>query len=119
MLHQFCSNLQTMITRLIGQHNDLTASLEALEKHLESDVSWSSANRVELALIDFYDDITLLTEWQRRLAEINRLPKHLKEFYEEHTGEADSSKLRALLVRLVSDLQWFRESKRVVRFNES
>jgi hypothetical protein len=74
---------------------------------------------VELALVDYYDGVTLLTEWRRRQADVVSLPSHLSVFYKEQQQETDVSALRVLMSRLVTDLQWVVESKRVVRFNES
>jgi hypothetical protein len=74
---------------------------------------------VELALVDYYDGVTLLTEWRRRQADVVSVPRHLSVFYKEQQQETDVSVLRVLMSRLVPDLQWVVESKRVVRFNES
>ncbi|MFT5116489.1 MAG: hypothetical protein ACI9NY_000008 [Kiritimatiellia bacterium] len=119
LLNQFYHNLQANIRRLTDKENAPTESLAELEACLQGELSWSTANRVELALVDFYDDISLQTEWQRRLAEVGRLPQNLMDFYAEQAEETDKAVLRALLARLVADLQWAVESKRVIRFNEN
>lgn len=118
MLSQFCHTLQAKITRLKNNDASLSESLASLESLLTSQLSWSDANRIELALVDFYDETTLITEWQRQLADVQRLPAHLADFYMAQATEGNSQTLRALLSRLVSDLQWAKESKRVIRFNE-
>lgn len=119
LLNQFYQNLRAIIHRLADKNSAVSESLSELENVLDSDLSWSTANRVELALVDFYDEVSLLTEWRRRLAEINSLPTHLSAFYKEQIQETNITVLRSLLSRLVGDLQWVTESKRVVRFNEA
>jgi hypothetical protein len=119
MLNQYCHNLQAVIGRLSAKDNAPLEALSTLEKSLHGELSWAVAHRVELALVDYYDDITLVTEWHRRLAEIDSLSPRLMAFYTEQAAETDKAVLRSLLGRLVVDLQWIVESNRVIRFNES
>lgn len=123
LLNQFYSVLKETVQHVsTNLSNDQPASSEALDQlssDLESEFSWSMANRIELALIDLYDDTDVRTEWQRRLAEVHRLPQHLHTFYQEHSAEQDLQTLRSLLRRLLADLQWQTESRRVARFNVS
>jgi len=119
LLNQFCQNLRAVIHRLIEKDDALQEPLNRLDSELDTGFSWATANRVELALVDYYDGVTLLTEWRRRQADVVSLPSHLSVFYKEQQQETDVSALRVLMSRLVTDLQWVVESKRVVRFNES
>ena len=118
MLNQFSNNLQANIQRLSTQPDASTDVLNQLDQQLNEALSWSSVNQVELALVDHYDDTTLITEWRRRLAEIHVLPEHLNTFYQSQANETKIDTLRTLLSRLIVDLQWLSESKRVIRFNE-
>jgi hypothetical protein len=111
--------LRAVIHRLIEKDDALQELLNLLDSELDTCFSWATANRVELALVDYYDGVTLLTEWRRRQADVVSLPSHLSVFYKEQQQETDVSALRVLMSRLVTDLQWVVESKRVVRFNES
>ena len=118
MLNQFCHSLQAVIRRLVDKGSISSDVQEQLLLNLQGELSWSRANQVELALVEYYDEIMLISEWQRRLAEIQRLPTHLVEFYQEQSAQRDSEKLRTLLGRLITDLQWQRESRRVIRYHE-
>jgi hypothetical protein len=119
LLNQFYQNLRAVIRRLADKDSASSDPLMRLETELDADLSWATANRVELALVEYYDDISLATEWRRRLAEVDNLPAHLSTFYKEQREETSVAVLRSLMSRLVSDLQWVVESRRVVRFNES
>ncbi|MGS2717309.1 hypothetical protein ACVBE9_04000 [Eionea flava] len=119
LLNQFYQNLRATIRRLSEANNDLAEALNKLDAELDEQLSWATANRIELALVDYYDDVSLLTEWRRRQADVGSLPPHLSAFYREHSTENNPPVLRSLMLRLVTDLQWVVESKRVVRFNES
>jgi len=119
LLNQFYQNLRAVIRRLADKEAPSPEPLLRLENELDADLSWATANRVELALVDHYDDISLVTEWRRRLAEVDILPTRLSVFYNEQNAETNIAVLRSLMSRLISDLQWVTESKRVVRFNES
>ncbi len=119
MLNQFCSNLQIKIAYLVNNGHQASEALTALSARLDGEVSWALANQVELALVEYYDDTMLATEWERRSAEVHKLSDNLQQFYQGHASEEKPEKLRTLLHRLVSDLQWKSETKRVIRFNES
>lgn len=117
LLNQFYQNLRAVIRRLTDDAVTSDA-LITLEKELDNDLSWATAHRVELALVEYYDEVSLLTEWRRRLAEIGSLPIHVAAFYQEQMQETNIVVLRSLMSRLIADLQWVIESKRVIRFNE-
>lgn len=118
LLNQYCQNLRATIQRLTAADQQVAEPLAQLESELNGELSWAKANRIELALVDYYDEVSLLTEWRRRQADVDSLPAHLATFYLDHAQENDIRTLRSLLVRLLTDLQWVVESKRVVRFNE-
>lgn len=119
LLNQSYQNLRASINRLMDSGAASSEQLTRLESELDAELSWATANRVELALVDYYDDVKLVTEWQRRLAEVDNLPTQIAGFYKEQRQEADLAVIRSLMSRLVFDLQWVIESKRVVRFNEN
>jgi hypothetical protein len=76
LLNQFCQNLRAVIHRLIEKDDALQEPLNRLDSELDTGFSWATANRVELALVDYYDGVTLLTEWRRRQADVVSLPSH-------------------------------------------
>lgn len=126
MLSQFRNSLQATIDRVVeinpAHKEALTAFTERLAN--ETPLSWSMVNQIELALVDYYDEINLETEWQRQLANIQRLPNHLANFYQQQDhqkieGSQAIEKRRALLSSLIKDMQWVRESKRVIRYTEN
>lgn len=119
MLTQFSKSLQASIRRLSDNDQLPPDTQSELEQALQGELSWSMANQVELALVDFYDEATLLAQWQRYLAEVHRLPQHLMDFYQQQSSEVSPQTLRVQLSRLVTDLQWQRESRRVIRYHES
>lgn len=120
MLRQFYSNLQTRINRLAVQGAISADQLSEIQTKLECPPqTWSEAYQIELALVEYMDDSSLEVEWQRRLAEKDLLRKNLSAYYECNKSETNIDKLRYLLGRLLSDLQWAKESRRVIRLNET
>lgn len=118
MLVQFTENLNTSINRIAQKSSQHLEALAKLGEQLSGKISWQDVNSVELAIIDYYDEQSIITEWQRRLADINRLPKNLQTFYQGQEQESDPDKLRVLLTHLITDLQWRRESKRIIRAHQ-
>jgi hypothetical protein len=120
MLSQFRNNLQVTIERLCAASPDQASALQLFNDHLnEGELSWSTVNHVEQALVAYYDEVSLETEWQRQLSAIDRLPTQVAQFYMDHAETANPDKQRTLLLTLIKDIQWARESKRVIRFNEN
>ena len=120
MLDQFRNNLQVTIDRLSEANHEKNPSLQTLYARLTDEaLSWALVNQVEQALVAYYDDVSLETEWQRQLSAIDRLPARVAQFYVQHENTDNPSKQRTLLLTLIKDIQWARESKRVIRFNEN
>jgi hypothetical protein len=120
MLNQFRTALQATLERLMNKSGSDQTVLEKLSEMLNDDnnFSWAMMNKVELSLVDCYDDVSLQTEWQRQIAVVDYLPEKLANFYTQHDSVSDTEKLRALLTCLIKDIQWAREAKRVIRFTE-
>lgn len=118
MLSQFKNALIAVANRMESKTTDAD-TVTRLKTRLSEDLSWAETNEIELAMIDLLDDISLQTEWQRQLAELHTLPTHLQAHYAKATEMTDPVEIRPLLTRLITDLQWQRESDRVIRFNET
>lgn len=97
-------------------------AFERVEKILALDPpSWEQCYEVEQLLVDLFDKETLHAELETRRLEARNLPPVVAAHYEkEIEAAADSVRRRALLARLVNDLQWrytINEGKR--RFGKS
>lgn len=120
MLNQFRNNLQITIERLCTANADQASALQLLADRLQKEaLSWSTVNQIEQALVAYYDEVSLDTEWQRQLSAVDRLPAQVAQFYTSHANTTCANKQRTLLLTLIKDIQWARESKRVIRFNEN
>ncbi|MDX1343848.1 MAG: hypothetical protein R3227_15875 [Reinekea sp.] len=118
MLIQFTENLQTTINRLMSRNTERAEPLEKLKNQLSGKMSWQDVNSVEVATVDFLDEPALMAEWQRRLAEVEFLPAHLQQFYKSKIDETDTQVIRSYLIQLITDIQWRRESKRIMRAHQ-
>lgn len=118
MLNQYKASVVAALSGL-KKTPELSKTAEQLSQTLKAESSWSEVNKAEIALVDFYDSVTLRTEWARRLAERHLLPAHLREFYNKVEEDQDDANIRALLSRLLTDLHWQRESRRVIRSIET
>ena len=115
MLNQYKSSVIAALNSL-GKTPEVMETTGQLTDSLKAESSWSEVNKAELALVELYDPISLKAEWSRRLAEKHFLPPHLSAFYSQFEEEKlDDANVRALLTRLLRDLHWQRESRRVIR----
>ena len=84
-------------------------TLEPIEKLLDKeDWRWKDAYEVEQSVVLLYDEETLRTELSRRILEAQHvLYPNVAAWYRERANEVKTSnEQRALLLRLVNDLQW-------------
>jgi hypothetical protein len=107
---QFYVTLRACVARL-GPDADTRApkSRQDIETLLNADeVSWSNAYQIEQLLVDLFDDATLEVEVQSRLieAESNLHPCLTANYVALTKAATTSVARRALLARLVNDLQW-------------
>ena len=107
---QFYVTLRAYVARL---RPDADARATKLRQDVETllnadEASWSNAYQIEQLLVDLFDDATLEVEVQSRLLEAeSNLDPSLATHYVARAKEATtSSARRALLARLVNDLQW-------------
>jgi hypothetical protein len=107
---QFYVTLRAYVARL---GPDATArapkSRQDVDSLLNADVpSWSNAYQIEQLLVDLFDDPTLEIELQSRLleAEANLRPALTAHYVELAKAATTSGARRALLARLINDLQW-------------
>ncbi|QDU66099.1 hypothetical protein [Engelhardtia mirabilis] len=91
---------------------------QLLHEAADSGASWDHAYQVEQYLVDLYDPMTLGTELRVRLLEADStLSPELSAWYQAEvvTAGTDAAAQRAVLSRLVNDLQWrykMRETRR-------
>ena len=107
---QFYVTLRACVARL-GHDADVRApkSRQDVEALLNADeASWSNAYQIEQLLVDLFDDATLEVEVQSRLieAEVNLHPSLTANYVALTKAATTSVARRALLARLINDLQW-------------
>jgi hypothetical protein len=84
-------------------------SYERIEQLLTEEHNWTNAYAIEQLLIHLFDDCTLASELQSRVREAkDTLRPALAEYYAIEAAKTSQSadERRALLSRLVNDLQW-------------
>ena len=84
-------------------------SYERIEQLLTEEHNWTNAYAIEQLLVHLFDDCTLASELQSRVREAkDTLRPALAEYYAAEAAKASQSadERRALLSRLVNDLQW-------------
>lgn len=122
---QFYVTLRAYVAHIEAAPPPQSPALERVRELLAPDrrPRWSECYEVEQLLIHLFDEPMLRTEVEVRLleAQANLSPTHF-EYYASSVKAAadDTQRLRALLVRLVNDLQWrctVEEGKR--RFSKS
>jgi len=79
-----------------------------LDPDNQGDWSWNRAYEVEQQLVYLYDEASLETEIGRRLLEAeSHLKKPMVDWYRKEVDEAsDDGRRRAILLRLINDIQW-------------
>lgn len=81
---------------------------QRINELLEGPQGWASSYEIELLLLYLFDDSAIEAELGRRLREAEqKLPASFYENYRAGTRDATAETKRALLGRLVSDLQWY------------
>jgi hypothetical protein len=107
---QFYVTLRASLARLSTNGHGANKSFALIEQLLsgEAKPSWSGAYQVEQLMVDVFDDRALDVELQTRLLEAeSTLRPALTAQYARLAGLAKTAEeKRALLARLVNDLQW-------------
>ncbi len=81
---------------------------QRINELLEGPESWASSYEIELLLLYLFDDSAIEVELGRCLKEAEqKLPASIYENYREAARDATVETKRALLGRLVQDLQWY------------
>ena len=82
----------------------ITARIEAL---LTGPEQWAFAYEAEQLLLNLYDDTAIKVELDRRLVEAEQnLSEKVATTYKDESSTATPTQQRALVARLVNDLQW-------------
>ena len=113
LTRQFMVTLRANLDQ-VKQHNPSIPKdyLERIEKLFESEsTDWSAAYEIERLMIEIYDDTILDTEIGRRLIEAQRslYPNEYQHYENEYNALKEtnnSDKKKALLQRMINDLQW-------------
>ncbi len=117
LIDQFYSTLAATYEQIKSSGADLTAFADIkaqIEHVLAADRSWRDAYRVEQLMVPLYSGAKLDIELRRRLLEAERITPPINGYYSHLDLEkADDERKRALLARLVNDLQWRYENRQV------
>jgi hypothetical protein len=107
---QFVVTLRAYVARLDKEdENRSPKSFKQIEDLLQSgDATWSDAYQIEQLLVDLFDERHLEVELQSRLLECesNLRPGLAAHYVKVAATLKAPSERRALLARLVNDLQW-------------
>ena len=110
LTEQFYTTLEAEVAKIeAGGPPAMASVLEEIKALLGKPTkSWSDAYRIEQLLVHLYDDPTMDLELRRRLQEIQDvLGPTLVTWYEARSKDSEAApSRRALLARLVNDLQW-------------
>ncbi len=106
-----CTHVNAVRERLRGRHGSHVALehiTSLIGKRKLKQWTWRDAYEVEQQLIHLYDPRTLTTELERRVLESRTvLQPPVTEWYQKEFAKSqDHKSQRALLLRLVNDLQW-------------
>ena len=113
LLNHFYKILETTLERLSASNDIPNLSLQELDELIKGRKDWANAYKVELKLLELMDDEEICLEWNRRLADRRKLGDDTRLFYQGREKEKKPEKLRPLVRKLVCDLQWASEVKRV------
>lgn len=110
LTEQFYTTLEAELAKIEAAGSPpLPAVLEEIKALIDApERSWAKAYRIEQLLVHVYDDPTMELELRRRLQEIQDvLGPPLTAWYESRATDSKQPTVRrALLARLVNDLQW-------------
>ena len=117
LIDQFFSTLTATYEQIKSSGIDLTpfADITAqIEKLLAGERSWRNAYRIEQLMVPLYSGEKLDIELQRRLLEAAKINPPIAGYYSHlDVAQANDERKRALLARLVNDLQWRYENRQV------
>src|SRR5262245_24221487 len=110
---QFFATLRAYASAIPANANPPAGRARLQELLDKGPFEWPTAYEIEQLMTHYYDPVTLQMELGRRVLESeNVLPEGHKGWYEEQhkkaTNEKTTSEIvqRALLLRLINDLQW-------------
>src|SRR5215831_11823873 len=110
LTQQFFVTLRAYVARLDAEaESRAPRSFKQIEDLLQTgEATWSDAYQIEQLLVDLFDERHLEVELQNRLLECeSNLRPGLAAHYVKVAGTLkDPAERRALLARLVNDLQW-------------
>lgn len=110
LTNQFYVTLKAYVARLSKDDEERSPkSFTQVEELLKDEkITWSNAYQIEQLLVDLFDDRNLEVELQSRLleAESNLGPALAAQYLKLAAGMKTPVERRALLRRLVNDLQW-------------
>lgn len=110
LTEQFYVTLRAEVARLSPQDEGRSPkSFQQIQELLNSPrATWSDAYQIEQLMVDLYDERTLEIELQSRLLEgdSNLRPPLIGQYTKLATALKTPADRRALLARLVNDLQW-------------
>jgi hypothetical protein len=120
LLDQFYATLSATYQQIRCSGQDLTRFAEItteIEDLLNSDDrSWRDAYQVEQLMVPLYAEEKLDVELQRRLLEAEKINPPVSGYYSQlDLAKAGQEHKRALLARLVNDLQWRYETRHSAR----
>ena len=113
LLNHFYKILETTLERLSESGNVPQQIFDHLQEIIKGRKNWADAYKLELKLLELMDDEEISLEWHRRLADTGRLNETMRNFYQGQESQQSPEKLRVLVRKLVCDLQWASEVKRV------
>lgn len=119
LLEQFYTSLSAMYLKAKkGNINfaDFEEISTRIEKLLQTEKSWRNAYQIEQLMVQIYDAETLEVELGRRLVDVKySLTEDAAQFYASSAQSPESEEKRALLDRIVNDLQWRSELRHLER----
>lgn len=113
LLNHFFKILETTLERLSESDDVQQQKIDQLKNLIKGPKKWTNAYKVELKLLELMDDEEIRLEWRRRLADTAKLNETMRNFYQSQENEQNPQELRLLVRKLVCDLQWASEIKRV------
>ncbi len=112
LTQQFHITLQAFITKIEESASEsppkALVRIREITSAGDKKLSWKDAYDIEQQLVHLYDEATLKVELERRLLEADTsLHPTVSQWYRDCADKAtDQDRKRALLARLINDLQW-------------
>ena len=120
LLEQFYTSLNAMYLKAKkGNINfsDFEEISTRIEKLLQTEKSWRNAYQIEQLMVQIYDDETLEVELGRRLVDVKyMLSPDAAQYFDEKSKSPESEEKRAVLDRIINDLQWRYELRQLERY---